>query len=114
MPSHISVFWARRTRGRRNAGTALAIASTPVRAEQPEANARSSSSTPTASAVCGKCEAGATTGWERIRPATMIAAIAAMKASVGTMNKRADSPTPQRFTAVMSTSTTRQIGTVAP
>ena len=39
MPSQTSVAWARRALGWRNSGTALAIASTPVSAEQPEANA---------------------------------------------------------------------------
>ena len=48
-PSQTSVCWARRARGLRNSGTALAIASTPVSAEQPEANALSTSRTPTAS-----------------------------------------------------------------
>jgi len=49
MPSHTSVRWARRALGWRNSGTALAIASTPVSAEQPEANALSTSKMPTAS-----------------------------------------------------------------
>ena len=51
MPSHISVCCARRARGLRNSGTAFAIASTPVSAEQPEANAFSSSRMPIASVV---------------------------------------------------------------
>jgi hypothetical protein len=38
-PSATSVFCARLTRGTRKVGTALAMASTPVRAEQPEAKA---------------------------------------------------------------------------
>jgi hypothetical protein len=49
IPSHISVCCARRARGCLNSGTALAIASTPVSAEQPEANAFSSSKMPMAS-----------------------------------------------------------------
>ena len=53
IPSHISVCCARRTRGFLNSGTALAIASTPVSAEQPEANAFSSSRMPTDSVTCG-------------------------------------------------------------
>ena len=54
MPSHISVCCARRTRGCRNDGTAFAIASTPVSAEQPDANARSSSSRPTVWVACDR------------------------------------------------------------
>ena len=110
-PSHSSVFCARLTRGWRKAGTALAIASTPVSAEQPEANARSSSSTPTDSATCGRCDGGATTRLARIRPPMITAAIAAMKASVGAMNSRADSPTPHRLTAGDQGQHDRQIGT---
>jgi hypothetical protein len=49
MPSQTSVCCARRALGWRNSGTALAIASTPVSAEQPEANAFSMSRTPIAS-----------------------------------------------------------------
>jgi hypothetical protein len=43
------VCCARRARGWRNSGTAFAIASTPVSAEQPEANALSIRKTPTVS-----------------------------------------------------------------
>ncbi len=49
MPSQTSVCCARRALGLRNSGTAFAIASTPVSAEQPEANAFSTSRMPTAS-----------------------------------------------------------------
>ena len=38
-PSETSVRWAVRTRGSRKAGAPLEIASTPVTAEQPDANA---------------------------------------------------------------------------
>ena len=48
-PSKISVRWAVRTRGSRKAGTPLAIASTPVTAEQPAANAFRISTSPSAS-----------------------------------------------------------------
>ena len=58
MPSIISVCWARRARGCLNSGTAFAIASTPVSAEQPEANALSSSRMPTVSVACGRWPAG--------------------------------------------------------
>ena len=48
-PSEISVRWAVRTVGCLNAGTPFEIASTPVTAEHPAANALSSSRTPSAS-----------------------------------------------------------------
>jgi hypothetical protein len=53
IPSHISVCCARRARGFLNSGTALAIASTPVSAEEPDANALSSSRMPTDSVTGG-------------------------------------------------------------
>ena len=56
MPSQTSVRWARRARGVRNSGTAFAIASTPVSAEQPEANAFSTSRMPTR--LGGRAETG--------------------------------------------------------
>ena len=46
-PIHMSVLAALRACGRRNAGTPFEIASTPVSALQPEANARSSTTIPT-------------------------------------------------------------------
>ena len=57
--------WAVRIRGRRNAGTPFEIASTPVTAEHPEANAFSSSTIPTASsALNGASEVPiVATGW---------------------------------------------------
>ena len=71
MPSHISVCWARRARGRRNEGTALAMASTPVRAEQPDANARRMSSKPMAWTADTSWWGRATAGCERISPPAM-------------------------------------------
>ena len=114
MPSHISVCWARRTRGLRNSGTALAIASTPVSAEQPDANAFRISSTPTASVALGRLCAGATTGWDRISPPMMTTAIDTMKGTVGRMNSRAESATPQKFAAVIRASAPRHSQTRAP
>ncbi len=70
-PSDTSVCWARRTRGCRNCGTELAIASTPVSAEHPDANALRISSTPTASVADGIVVDTGTTGCGRIRPTTM-------------------------------------------
>jgi hypothetical protein len=113
-PSHISVCCARRTRGFLNSGTALAIASTPVSAEQPEANAFSSSSMPTDSVTGGSWPASVTTGWDRTAPPMITIAIAMMNATVGTMKTRADSATPHRFTPVIRASTARQSQTRAP
>ena len=105
---------ARCTRGLRNCGTELAIASTPVSAEQPDANAFRTSSTPTVSVTCGRLWSSGTTGWLRTRPITMTAKIDTMNATVGSMNSRADSATPHRFAPVISASTARQIQTRAP
>jgi hypothetical protein len=89
----------------------LAIASTPVSAEHPDANARSSSSAPTVSAAAGKWWSTATAGCDRSSPPMITAAIAAMNATVGAMNSRADSATPHRLAAVIAASTSRQIST---
>ncbi len=59
-PIIIKVMAALRALGFRNAGTPLLIASTPVRAVQPEANARSASSTvryPPTGWVAERCSA---------------------------------------------------------
>ena len=91
--------WARRDPRLRNSGTALAIASTPVSAEQPEANALSSSRMPTAS-VAGRQVVRGRDG--RVRPeqaADDHGAMATMNSTVGTMNSRADSATPHMFAA---------------
>ena len=114
MPSHISVFCARRARGLRNCGTALAMASTPVSAEHPDAKARSSNSRLTAVTVCGRCWTGATAGVERTSPATMTAPMAMMNRSVGMMNARAASATPHMLTPVMMPSTARHSHTLPP
>ena len=106
--------WARRARGSRNCGTELAIASTPVSAEQPDAKDLSTSSTPTVSVACGMVRGIGTAGWARSRPTPITRKIAAMNAMVGTMKIRADSATPHRFTAVIRASTARQSQTRAP
>src|SRR6516162_5007896 len=95
MPSQTSVAWARRSRGWRNSGTALAMASTPVSAEQPEANARRMSRTPTASVAGARWWPSGTAGWVRTRPPRITAAMATMNSSVGTVKTLADSATPQ-------------------
>ena len=92
----------------------MAIASTPVSAEQPDANAFRISITPTASAVAGRLCAGATAGWDRTSPPMMTAAIATMNRMVGTMKRRADSATPHRFAAVIRASAPRHSQTRAP
>ena len=114
IPSHISVCCARRARGRRNEGTALAIASTPVSAAQPEAKARSRRSRPMVSVADGTWWDGATAGCDRIRPPMMTAKIATMKMTVGAMNSRAESAAPHRLAAVMRARMTRQISTRPP
>jgi hypothetical protein len=92
----------------------LAIASTPVSAEQPDANDLSISSAPTVSVTFGSWCESATAGWLRTRPATITRNMAAMNPSVGTMKTRADSAIPHRFTPVISASTARQSHTRAP
>jgi hypothetical protein len=52
-PIHTSVIWAFRHSGFLNAGTPLEIASTPVTAAPPEANALSTTKTVTAAAPIG-------------------------------------------------------------
>jgi len=70
-------FWAS---GRLNAGTPLEIASTPVSAVQPDANACSTSSTPTVASCGGSgavCPAGTGSRWPvtcRTIPITSISA----------------------------------------
>ena len=92
-----------------NAGTPFEIASTPVTAEQPEANALSSSSTPTV-AVTGKRsgEPITATGCERKGPTTITAKTLRMNTSVGSNRKRADSAMPNMLSAVSSSRPIRQ------
>ncbi len=85
-PIRASVFCAFLIFGNRNAGTPLAMASTPVRAEQPEAKARSSSSTKAAWATLLPCTVydalsatGALPSAVLIRPMTTITKTLAMK-----------------------------------
>jgi hypothetical protein len=62
----------------RKVGTALAMASTPVSAEQPEANARSNSSTPTVEVAEADGCVGAVAECARSSPMTMTAKIDTM------------------------------------
>jgi len=114
MPSQTSVCCARRALGLRNSGTALAIASTPVSAEQPEANALSTSRIPTASVEAPKWVSSGTAGCARNRPPRITATMATMNASVGTVKTLADSETPHRFRPVMMASVPRHSQTEAP
>lgn len=109
MPSISSVCWARLMRGSRNIGTPLAMASTPVRAEQPEENALRISRTPSASVVLTGWAAPTTAaGCERRIPMTTMPSMLTMNSTVGNISTRALSATPQRFTAVSRASSTRQ------
>jgi hypothetical protein len=90
------------------------MASTPVSAEQPDANAFSTSSAPTDSVVCGSVCDRATAGCARARPTAITAKIATINAIVGTMKIRAASAIPHMFAPVIAASTTRQIQTRAP
>ncbi len=111
--------WARFTRGVRKEGTAFATASTPVRAEQPEAKALSSNRAPTVVALPASAEAcpaaaAVLAGASRNSPTTMIAMMESTNTAVGTMNQRADSAIPRRLIAVTRTSTPRQSQTRSP
>src|SRR6516225_9118821 len=99
--------WVRRALGWRNSGTALAIASTPVSAEQPEANARRISRAPTVSVAGPRWWPSGTAGWVRNRPPRITAAMATMNSSVGTVKTLADSETPHRFSPVIRASAAR-------
>jgi hypothetical protein len=108
-PSVISVRWAVRTPGLRNAGTPLEIASTPVTAEQPAANAFSSSRTlsvvvaeigPRSVPMCGVRK------WNA--PMTMIANMLMTNTAIGSIRSRADSAIPNRLTNVRTTSPTSE------
>ncbi len=106
--------------GRRNAGTPLLIASTPVNAVQPDANARSARNTSArpATSVCSGITSypalsatGADPASVRARPTTIIVRMPARNRYVGTANARPDSLTPRRFAAVSSATNPTAIGT---
>ena len=101
--------WAVRIRGLRKAGTPFEIASTPVTAEHPDANALSSSTIPS-DAVTGKCCAVPTTatGCEWNAPSTITASVLTMNTAVGSNSSRADSAIPNMLTAVSSASPTSE------
>jgi len=88
------------------------MASTPVRAAQPDANAFSRSSAPTDVALSARTEAWpeavtVLTGAERSRPAPIRAKTEPTNTAVGTMNTFADSTIPRRLTPVITTRTAR-------
>lgn len=97
----------------------MASASTPVSALQPEAKAFNRSSAPTVVASSARTEAcpaaaAVLTGADRKRPTAISTRIDTTKTAVGTMNARADSTMPRRFTPVISASTTRHIHSRSP
>jgi hypothetical protein len=100
-----------------NAGTPLEIASTPVSAVQPEANARSArmvSARPVSPIRSGRtcqCADSASGAWPSTaspRPTAIMTMMPAMNAYVGTANARPDSFTPRRFIAI-STATKKML-----
>ena len=93
-------------RGSRNAGTPFAIASTPVTAEHPEANAFSSSTIPSDSSTGNGagCVPITATGWEWNAPTTITARMLTMNTAVGSISSLADSAIPNMLTAVSSAS----------
>ena len=116
--SRASVVAALRLLGRRNAGTPLEIASTPVSAAQPEEKARATRNTsamvvrvpsyPSASTIW-KAELSAAgsvpVAWRK-NPKPIIPTSATMKAYAGNANHDPDSRTPRRFTRVSATTST--------
>ena len=96
--------------GRRNAGTPLEIASTPVRAVEPDENACRITNRPTVRTVLASSGAGNT--WSvtigqplkmhRAIPVTTRMMIDTMNAYVGTANRVPDSRTPRRLASVTS------------
>ncbi len=110
MPSISSVRCARLARGSRKVGTPLAMASIPVRAEQPAENALRISTTPRASLMWIGCTLPTSAaGWERVRPTAMTPKIAVRNSTIGSIRKRALSAMPHRLTAVISARPIRHI-----
>ena len=109
MPMSTSVAWALRTFGLRNAGTPLATASTPVRAEQPLENARSTRRMNAAWVSDWPCTAysaleatGGSPSAVCPSPTTIMNATDPMKMYVGSAKTRDASRTPRRFTMTMT------------
>src|SRR5207248_4421430 len=97
----------------RKAGTPFAIASTPVSAVDPDANARKMMNKPNACAPGGiRFGAGAATGQvanlQRATPTTTITRIESTNAYVGMANNAPDSFVPRRFAIAMTKMKTRE------
>ncbi|SIL91241.1 Uncharacterised protein [Mycobacteroides abscessus subsp. abscessus] len=96
------MFCARVMAGFLNAGTPLAIASTPVREEQPAAKALRTRTIP--SALTGSTGPSSlpmtATGVECVKPNTITARMQAMNSSVGSISTLADSLMPIRLITV--------------
>ena len=100
--------------GGRKTGTAFEITSIPVIAVAPEANARSTSSTPTASiAGWGAAGQGESRGRRLDQAGDHDQRDRATNRYVGAANGGAGSRTPRRLPATSSAITTRPIATVA-
>jgi hypothetical protein len=101
-----------------NAFTPFEIASTPVSAEAPDANACSSTKTPTAPAPAAigsvACTVGQSPAAQRPTPVPTIANITTTNAYVGIANSTPDSRTPRRLTSVSSAMKARQSVTSCP
>jgi hypothetical protein len=109
----VSLARAVRCCGARNAGTALEMVSIPVIAVDPEANARSASSTPTVCvACCGAGGAGDPIACQS--PVATSTAIARMNAYVGAANSVPAWRTPRRFAPTSTAITPAPSGTTAP
>src|SRR5262249_35732118 len=102
--------------GRLNARMPLEIASTPVRAEDPDANACISSKRETAPTPAGTGEGTfVMTGqppMHRTRPTMMRMNIDTMKPYTGNANSMPDSRTPRRFASAMNTTNASESGTL--
>ncbi len=103
----VMVFAAFFASGGLNAGTPLAMASTPVSATEPPANALSSSRMPSVSVPNGRAVGSGGTGvtvpvmmWKA--PMPTIASASPTKRYVGTAKMFPDSRRPRRFAIVMS------------
>jgi hypothetical protein len=120
LPISSSVVAAFRLLGALNAGTPLAIASTPVRAVHPDANARSARNTspseerPVSSGLTSQSAlsaTGASPNNVRNSPQATMPSTPTTNRYVGSANARPDSRTPRRFAAVRKTTNPTAIGT---
>src|SRR6266540_4847721 len=104
--------------GGRNALTPFEIASTPVSAAAPEANARRMTNTPTAPAPAargsGTCACVHVPTAHLPTPVPISASIARTNPYVGTANRIPDSRTPRRFTNVRMTTKRSESATLCP